>query len=107
MMVSRKGRQISIEYLDDKFRNVCCLSFFLLGLLDQERQHSIKWLYELSWIEYDFLEPTLAGRRSLLRLLDWLGTLDFRGRLRFGGTILLFGHHYQYLLMLRIISTLV
>lgn len=51
VMLGGENRQVSVEDLDDKFGNIRGFSFFLLWLLDQQRQHSIEGLYELPWIQ--------------------------------------------------------
>jgi hypothetical protein len=50
-MLGRENRQVSVEDFDDKFGYIRGFPFFLLWLLDEQRQHSIKGFYELPWIQ--------------------------------------------------------
>lgn len=51
VMLGRENRQVSVEDFDDKFGYIRGFPFFLLWLLDEQRQHSIKGFYELPWIQ--------------------------------------------------------
>ena len=52
MVLSRKHRQVPVEYLYYELGNVCGLPFLLLGLFDQQGQHSIERFEQCSGVEY-------------------------------------------------------
>lgn len=55
MVVGWKYGQISVKNLNDKFGDVGCFSFFLLGFLDEEGQDAIEGFEEMSGIKDNFL----------------------------------------------------
>jgi hypothetical protein len=66
-MFSRKNGEISIEYFDDEFRNIGRFPFLFFWFLNEEWQHSIKGLDELSGIENSLFGLFLGMRGRLLK----------------------------------------